>query len=89
MTDEELKQLIASNAKAIQAATDERVELRLAVGRLEENIGRIDRAIEQLTTLNQGIVRLLASLDDDRPTILRRLMSIENKVDQLLDQKQE
>ncbi|MUH01620.1 hypothetical protein F7734_58940 [Scytonema sp. UIC 10036] len=64
MTDEELKQLIASNAKAIQAAADERVELRLAVGRLEENIGCIDRAIEQLTTLNQGIVRLLASLDD-------------------------
>jgi hypothetical protein len=28
---------------------------------------------------------MLASMDDERPTILRRLMSIENKVDTLIE----
>lgn len=32
--------------------------------------------------------RMLPSLDDDRPTILRRLMNIENKVDRILEGEQ-
>lgn len=51
-------------------AADERRELREATLRL-------DRVVE-------GIANLLSSLDEDRPTILRKLNSIENKVDRLL-----
>jgi chromosome segregation ATPase len=80
MTDDELKQLIASNARAIQAAAEERSELRHSMIRLEQ-------AIDQLTNLNAGVVRLLAALDEDRPTILRKLTTIENKVDQLLERE--
>ena len=30
---------------------------------------------------------MLASIDDDRPTILRRLMAIENQVDRILERE--
>jgi hypothetical protein len=73
MTDEELRQLIASNARAIEAAAGERVELR--------------QAILKLTELQQGVVKLLSQMDEDRPTILRKLTAIKNKVDQLLEKQ--
>lgn len=71
MDEAELKQLIASNARAIQAAAEERAELR--------------QAILKLTEIQGGIAALLSKLDEDRPTILRKLNTIEDKVDQLLD----
>jgi len=74
MTDEELKQLIASNARAIEAAAEERAELR--------------QAILRLTDLQEGIANLLNRLDEDRPTILRKLTTIETKVDQLLERQE-
>jgi hypothetical protein len=46
---------------------------------------RVDDAIQRLTTLQEGVINLLASLDEDRPTVLRKLNSIENKVDRLLE----
>ena len=70
-------QRIDSNAKAIQAildamteAAEERRELREATLRLEG--------------VAEGIANLLSSLDEDRPTILRKLNTIENKVDRIL-----
>jgi hypothetical protein len=45
----------------------------------------VDDAIQRLTTLQEGVINLLASLDEDRPTILRKLNGIENKVDRLLE----
>lgn len=81
MTEDELKQLIASNARVIEAATAERAELRQAVLRLEQ-------VFEQLASLNSGMIRLLASLDEERPTILRKLTVLEQKVDQLLEEKE-
>jgi uncharacterized protein Yka (UPF0111/DUF47 family) len=83
MTDEELKLLIASNARAIQAAADERAEMRLAIGRLEQTIDRLDQTVEKLTDLNEGVVKLVSSLDEDRPTVLRRLAAIENTVERI------
>jgi predicted methyltransferase len=88
---EETAQVTRSNSKTIQAILDtqvearfEREELRESAVRTDAAIARIDDAIQRLTTLNEGVVKLLASLDDDRPTILGRLSRIENKVDQLL-----
>jgi negative regulator of replication initiation len=104
MTDDELKQLIASNARAIEAAAEERAELRRAILRiadvqedteaaeeraeLRQGIADVQQAILRITDLQQGIANLLSRLDEDRPTILRKLTTIENKVDQLLDRQE-
>jgi DNA repair exonuclease SbcCD ATPase subunit len=53
-----------------QEALRERQELREAMIRLADT--------------QEGIARLLGSLDEDRPTILRKLNTIEGKVDSLL-----
>ena len=39
----------------------------------------------RLTTLNEGVINLLGSLDEDRPTVLRKLTAIEGKLDRLLE----
>lgn len=75
-------QLTRSNAVAIQALTDDLVTFRLTVEQDIEN-ARAER--EELRRATIGIANLLSSLDEDRPTILRKLNTIENKVDQLLE----
>lgn len=86
-----LEAIVESNSRAIQALLDARVEdkleLQAVTTRMDAAIARIDEAIGRLTTLNEGVVNLLSSLDSDRPTILRRLNSIENKVDRLLERR--
>ncbi|MGI2902304.1 hypothetical protein [Tolypothrix sp. VBCCA 56010] len=89
MTDEELKQLIESNARTAQAMLDTMAEARLERQELREGMIQLQSAVERLANIQQGIANLLVSLDDDRPTILRRLTAIENKVDRLLQQEQE
>ena len=74
MTDDEPRQLIASNARAIEAAASERTEMR--------------GAILKSTDLQEGVINLLSRLDEERPTILRKLNTIENKIDQLLQSEQ-
>ncbi|MBV9387672.1 MAG: hypothetical protein JOZ78_14725 [Chroococcidiopsidaceae cyanobacterium CP_BM_ER_R8_30] len=71
------QQIVDSNSRAIQALADRLAELAL----------RQEEAQEERAELRQatiGIANLLSSLDSDRPTILRKLTSIENKVDRLL-----
>ncbi len=63
MTDDELRQLMASNARAIAAAADERAELRQAILEVSE-------ATLKLTELQGGVMNLLSRLDEERPTIL-------------------
>lgn len=92
----ELQQIVESNSRTIQAmleaqASDrlQRAELQQQIqttnARIDAAISRMDESIARLTTLNEGVVNLLSSLDSDRPTILRKLNAIENKVDQLLE----
>lgn len=80
----ETAQLTRSNAVAIQALTDDLVTFRLTVEQDIEN-ARAER--EELRQATIGIANLLSSLDSDRPTILRKLNTIENKVDRLLRQE--
>jgi hypothetical protein len=91
MTNEELQQIVQSNARAIQeildAMAEERQENRERNQRMDATISRMDDAILRLTALNEGIVNLLSSLDEDRPTILRKLTAIENKVDRILEKE--
>ena len=79
------EQLTQSNSRAIQAMLDAQASDRLQRAELQTAIAGINEAIERLTTLNEGVVNLLGSLDSDRPTVLRKLNSIENKVDRLLE----
>lgn len=88
MTDLELRQLVESNARTAQAILEAMAEARLereeARNELYAGMQRVDDAIQRLPTLQEGVINLLASLDEDRPTVLRKLNSIENKVDRLL-----
>ena len=100
---QELRQLIEGNARAIQANADKEAQERQQLRQLIEANARaiqahvdssaadraqMKEAIITLTNIQQGMANLLGSLDEDRPTILRRLMSIENKVDRLLEKEQ-
>jgi predicted nucleic acid-binding Zn-ribbon protein len=98
MTDEELKLLVQSNALAIQGigqrvdsnarAIQAMVEQR-ATDRLEheERIRFLEETQRQLVQTQQGIANLVAALDDDRPTVLRKLTAIENKIDQIIERR--
>lgn len=89
MTNEELKQLVESNARTAQAMLDAMTEARHERQELQEGMVQLQNVMERLTTVQEGVINLLASLDDDRPTILIKLTAIESKVDQLLKQEEE
>ena len=82
MTDEELKQLVESNSRAIQAMIEQRVTDKLEH---EERIARLEELALRLTRIEEAQNRMLASIDEDRPTVLRKLTTIENKIDQILE----
>jgi acetyl-CoA carboxylase carboxyltransferase component len=84
MTDQELQQLVASNARTIQAMLEQQETSRL---RHEEQIDEIRQAILRLERVEEGLINIMVSIDEDRPTVLRRLASIENKVDQILEKE--
>ncbi len=86
MTDKELKHLIESNAKTVQAMLDEMAEARQERQELREGMLQIQSAVAQLTNIQEKITNLLVSLDGDRPTILKKLSALETKLDQLLQQ---
>jgi two-component sensor histidine kinase len=86
MTDKELKHLIESNAKTVQAILDEMAEARQERQELREGMLQIQSAVVQLTNIQERITNLLVSLDGDRPTILKKLSALETKLDQLLQQ---
>lgn len=87
MTDDELKQLVESNARTAQAILDAMAEARQERQELRDGIVKVQDAVIRLTAVQEGIANLLAVLDEDRPTILRKLTAIENKVDRLLDRE--
>jgi uncharacterized protein YigA (DUF484 family) len=74
------EQLLDSAARSIQAMLDSMVEERQERHELRE-------ATIRLSGVSEGIANLLASLDSDRPTILRKLNAIENKVDRILEKE--
>jgi hypothetical protein len=87
MTPEELRQLVESNARTAQAMLDTMAEARLEREELREGMIKLQEAVIRLADTQRGIANLLASLDDDRPTILRKLTTIENKLDQILEER--
>lgn len=85
MTDEELKQLAESNARSIQALADQIAKVSHTIAEIAEESRRAQEERSELRRAMIGIANLMASLDEDCPTILRKLTSIEGKVDRLLE----
>jgi hypothetical protein len=79
-----IEQLHESAAGSIQALGDDIAELRLTV---REGFEQSSEERAELRQATLGIANLLASLDSDRPTILRKLNAIENKVDRILERE--
>jgi hypothetical protein len=67
--------LIESNSRAIQAMLDQ-----AATDRLNH-----EARMEKLESLSEGLINIVISLDEDRPTILRKLNTIEQKTNSILD----
>ncbi|MEL6438076.1 MAG: hypothetical protein AAFQ80_02300 [Cyanobacteria bacterium J06621_8] len=67
-----------------QRATD-RLEHEERMKRLEDTVIRLDDTVARLTRIEEAQNRMLASMDEDRPTVLRKLTAIENKVDSLIE----
>ncbi|MEH2072275.1 MAG: hypothetical protein V7K47_29685 [Nostoc sp.] len=86
MTDKELKHLIESNAKTVQAMLDEITEARQERQELREGMIQLQNAMTQLSTIQDRITNLLISVDGDRPTIIKKLSAIETKLDLLLQE---
>jgi chromosome segregation ATPase len=80
----ELQQIVESNSHAIQALANHIAELTSDVEALTEASREAQEERAELRRTTLGIANLLSSLDEDRPTILRKLNTIENKVDRLL-----
>jgi chromosome segregation ATPase len=87
MTPEELRQLVESNARTAQAMLGTIADAKAEREELREGMIKLQEAVVRLTNIQQGVSNLLAALDEDRPTILRKLTTIENKLDQVLTNK--
>lgn len=74
-----IESVIESLARSAQAINNDH----------EERIQTLEDIVIRLTRLEEGQNRMLASLDENQPTILRRLMTIENKVDRILERERE
>lgn len=71
-----------SNARTIQGILDVRATERLEH---EEKMAVMADAIQRLIRIEEAQNRMLTGIDENQPTILRKLTVIENKVDSLID----
>jgi hypothetical protein len=98
MTNEELEQLSQSIARGVQAMMEQRVTDKLehdermtqleALSREhQERIRFLEENQRLIVQTQTGIANLVSSLDEDRPTMLRKLTTIENKIDQIIESR--
>jgi hypothetical protein len=87
-----IEAIVESNSRAIPAMMEQRATDRLEheerMARLEDTVIRLDDTVARLTRIEEAQNRMLASMDEDRPTVLRKLTAIENKVDTLIERNQ-
>lgn len=90
---EETRAIVNSNSRTIQAILEQQATDRL---RHEERMEKHDREIAELkaissrlTDVQAGMAIMLGKIDENNPTVLRRLMNIEDKVDRILERGQE
>ena len=80
-----IEAIVESNSRAIQAMMEQRTSERLEH---EERMNRLEDLLGRLTRIEEAQNRMLANMDEERPTILRKLTAIENKVDTLIERAQ-
>jgi hypothetical protein len=93
---QETRAIANSNARTIQALmeqqTTERLKHEQTMAEMRQTHQEAMNSMQQILTravaTQEGLTKILVSLDEDRPTILRRLMKIEDKVDKLLERNQ-
>lgn len=89
---QETENIVQSNSRLLQAMLEQRATDRLEheerMKRLEDTVVRLDDTVARLARIEEGQNRMLASMDEDRPTVLRKLTAIENKVDTLIERNQ-
>lgn len=82
-------QRVDSNARAVQAMIEQRATDRLIheerMTELQNTAIRLDDTVARLTRIEEAQNRMLSSIDEDRPTVLRKLTTIENKLDRILE----
>ena len=66
-----IEAVVESLARSAQAITNDH----------EERLQTLEDVVSRLTRIEEGQNAMLGSMDENQPTILRRLMAIENKVD--------
>ena len=90
---QELTAIVESNSRAIRAMMEQQTTDRLnheeKMASLAENLRETRQLMARVVETQSGLTKILINHDEDRPTILRRLMVIENKVDRILEQNQE
>ena len=70
-----IEAIVESLARSAQAITNDH----------EERIQTLEDVVSRLTRIEEGQNAMLGSIDENQPTVLRRLMAIENKVDTLIE----
>jgi hypothetical protein len=87
-----IEAIVESNSRIIQAILEQRATDRLLhEERMEianQEIAELKDIASRLTEVQLGMARILGNIDETNPTILRRLMAIENKVDRILEQNE-
>ncbi|MEM9273719.1 MAG: hypothetical protein AAGA80_12245 [Cyanobacteria bacterium P01_F01_bin.143] len=83
---QEIMAIVESNYRAIQAISEQQTTNRL---KHEEAMAEMRELMKKMAETQSSLTKILINHDEDRPTILRRLMTIENKVDRILEQNQE
>ena len=90
MTDEQLKQLVESNSRAIQATIEQRAtdklehEERIAFleelsRQHQEQMRFLEETQRMVSQTQRGIANLVGSLDEDRLTVFRKLTTLRTK----------
>ena len=84
-----IEAIVESNSRTIQGILEQQATDRLKreeeKAQHEQRMARLEDLMASLVSIEQGQNRMLANIDEDRPTMLRRLMAIENKVDTLIE----
>ena len=79
---QEVQRIVQSNDRTIQSILDQATTDRL---KQEEQRTYHEARMERLERISEALTNMLVSVDEDRPTILRKLNSIEQKSIDILE----
>ncbi len=90
---QETKQIAKSNSRAIQGMMEQQATDRLrheeVMAEMGNGMTEMRDIMKRVVETQSGSTKILINHDEERPTILKRLMAIENKVDRILERDQE